>query len=141
MSGGLIFRVNRNYAASSNPYRLTYAAIASGDFGEPEAQSVFDLYLKGDTLTYFKSPCGPSDTDAKFFLHLIPANRDELPDGRKQHGFDNIHFDFDRRGAMFNGKCLTSIPLPSYDIIRIRTGQVIYGAGQIWKAEFTFPPE
>ncbi len=139
LSDGLIFRVNRNYTDPLNPYRLTAAAIAAGDFGEPAAQSVFALYLKGDTLTYFKSPCGASDTGAKFFLHLIPVNKDELPDGRKQYGFDNIHFDFDRRGAVFDGKCLMSIPLPNYDIIRIRTGQFISGEGQIWKAEFPVP--
>ncbi len=139
LSDGLIFRVNRNYIDSLNPYRLTAAAIAAGDFGEPAAQSAFDIYLKGDTLTYFKRPCGAADTGTRFFLHLIPVNRDELPDGRKQYGFDNIHFDFDQRGVIFDGKCLMSIPLPNYDTIRIRTGQFISGEGQIWKAEFPVP--
>ena len=110
-----------------------YQSIVSG---EPVIRSTFDLYLTENRLTYVKAPCARADTEAKFFLHVIPDNPDDLPDSRKQYDFDNLDFDFDRRGAMADGKCMATVPLPDYAITGIRTGQFIPGDGQVWKAEF-----
>ena len=74
-----------------------------------------------------------------FFLHLIPAEVADLPDDRKQYGFDNLNFDFDQHGGRFEGKCLATIPLPEYGISEIRTGQsvpVVGGFNHVWEAEF-----
>ena len=103
-------------------------------------RSDFDVYLNDNTLTYVKEPCAPADTEAMFFLALYPADGNDLPDRRKQHGFDNLDFDFDEHGVIFDGKCMARIPLPGYAITRIGAGQyVVRGGGgfnRLWETEF-----
>ena len=75
---------------------------------------------------------------ATLFVHIIPADANDLPAVRKQHGFDNLDFSFDwLSGTRFGGKCLLTRPLPDYEITSIRTGQFIPGEGQIWVETFT----
>ena len=106
--------------------------------GEPVVRSSFDVYLIGNELTYTREPCAPADTEPPFFLHVIPANVNDLPGDRKQYGFDNLDFRFDRDGGRrFGGKCLVARPLPDYMITCIQTGQYTPGAGQIWARTFT----
>ena len=91
------------------------------------------------SLIFVKDPCARADTEATFFLHLVPADEDDLPEERKQYGFDNLDFDFDQHGERFEGKCLATVPLPEYGISEIRTGQyvpVVGGSDKVWKAEF-----
>ncbi len=104
--------------------------------GDPVVRSQFDVYRHEKILVYLKEPCAPADTDAYFFLHLIPADERDLPDRRKQYGFDNLDFAFDRRGAMFEGKCMAIVALPGYDIASIRTGQFVPGEGRVWEGSF-----
>ena len=107
--------------------------------GEPTISSDFDVYLRENTLTYTKEPCARADTEATFFLHLIPTNVNDLPDHRQQHGFDNLDFNFERRGVIFDGKCLAKVSLPAYGISGIRTGQYMRvdgGFNNLWEAEF-----
>ena len=108
-----------------------YPSIVSG---EPIARSEFDLYLAKGKLYYVKEPCESEDVQDGFFLHIVPADLDDLPDNRKQYGFDNLDFGFDVRGVQFDGKCLASINLPQYDIARITTGQYD-GIDRIWEVE------
>ena len=110
-----------------------YQSIVSG---EPAARSTFDVYLAENTLTYAKQPCAADDVEARFFLHIIPADLNDLPDDRKQSRFDNLDFSFN--GYLGNGICIITRSLPEYAINRITTGQYIRDEGQIWKAEFPF---
>ncbi len=112
---------------------------SSATSGEPVARGVFDIYLGAGSLIFVKDPCARADTEAMFFLHLIPANVADLPDHRKQYGFDNLDFVFDQHGDRFEGKCLAKVPLPEYAISEIGTGQFVPGQGQVWKEEFTPP--
>ena len=102
---------------------------------EPVARSEFDLYIDGSNLYYVKEPCGEEDTAAGFFLHIVPADEDDLPDDRREHGFDNLDFGFEYRGVLFDGKCAAAVPLPQYGIARIVTGQ-FDGDGRVWGIEF-----
>ena len=118
--------------------RPTYEMFVSG---EPVIRSDFDVYLSENTLGYVKDPCAPADTKAMFFLHLYPVDVNDLPDHRRGHGFDNLDFNFHRRGVIFDGKCMARIPLPEYDIARIGAGQYVRvggGFNHLWKAEFLF---
>ena len=92
-------------------------------------RSDFDVYLSENTLTYVKEPCASADTEAMFSLALHPADANDLPGRRRQHGFDNPDFDFDERGVIFDGRCMVRIPLPEYAITRIETGQYIPAGG------------
>lgn len=96
----------------------------------PAIDSVFDVYRRKDKLVYLKGPCTPDDTEEGFYLHLIPVDEDDLPANRKQYGFDNYDFVFQQYGMHFDGKCMASVPLPQYEIARIRTGQYIFDRQQ-----------
>lgn len=112
----------------------TYAALADQ---EPVHRAVFDLYLSDNNLHYVRESCAAADTAARFYLHIVPANRDDLPAERQQYGVDNRDFDFALRGAIFDGKCLATVPLPDYPIAGIRTGQFIPGLEPAWTAEIS----
>ena len=106
--------------------------------GEPAIRSDFDVHIGDDTLFYVKEPCARADTEAWFFLHLSPVDVNDLPDHRRQYGFDNLDFRFDKRSRMvFDGGCMVRIPLPDYDIATIRTGQYT-DEGAVWAGEHNF---
>ena len=78
-----------------------YRAIVAG---ETVVRSVFDVYLIENELIYVKEPCASADTRPTFFVHIIPADANDLPAVRKQHGFDNLDFNFDwLTGRRFGG--------------------------------------
>ena len=114
--------------------RAEYAAVANR---RPVIQSDFTVYHSGGRLIYAKAPCAPADTAAIFFLHIVPANPDDLPESGRPHGFDNRDFAFDAFGALIDEQqCIASVALPDYDIAAIRTGQYVPGTGRLWAAEF-----
>ena len=114
----------------------SYERIAAGDYGKIVAQSDFDVYLSGDGLAYIKEPCAAGDADARFFLHIVPANPGDLPADRRERGFDNLDFRFAEHGSYAGDICVASLDLPDYPIERIRTGQFVSGEGDLWRAEF-----
>ena len=114
-------------------HRAAYESTASN---EPVARGEFDIHLAEGALVYVKEPCEQADTEARFFLHITPERIDDLPDGRRRYGFDNLDFAFFLNGALFQGNCAARIPLPDYPISSIRTGQYVGGVGEIWSAEF-----
>ena len=103
---------------------------------QPVSKGVFDLYLDENRVVYYKNNCADADTEARFFLHTFPADLNSLPVERRGYGFGNLGFAFSEYGAHQGGKCLASVALPDYAVDRIRTGQFVSGAGQIWQAEF-----
>lgn len=123
-------------AVYRRPQPVHYASVISGDFGAPAARAAFDIYRRGATVAYLKEPCDASDTKAPFYLHIFPADADDLPRHRRKYEFDAFAFDFSQQGAIADGKCLALAALPAYEITRIRTGQWIRGQGQIWQAQF-----
>ena len=117
--------------------RALYERIAAGDYGQPIAQSDFDVYLRGNGLAYLKEPCATGDVDVRFFLHIFPADSVDLLADRREHGFENLDFRFADRGARIGDRCVAERELPGYAIDRIRTGQFVSGKGQLWSAEFS----
>ena len=114
------------------PYRLAFADAARS---EPAALGYFDMRIQGDRLLFIREPCDSSDAGARFFLHAQPVDNVDLPQGRKQYGFQTLDFRFDERGALFDGKCAAIADLPAYPIERIRAGQ-FDDAGVLWSAFF-----
>ena len=109
---------------------------------KPLIQSDFNVYISDDTLIYVKDACGNDDTDARFFLAAHPVNEIDLPEGARQHGFQNIAFDFQENGIRLNdGRCVAVAQIPDYDITRISTGQYIKHADgsyeNLWKGGFS----
>ncbi len=131
----LIANVKEFVEPAYRTFVSVYEAVVPG---EPAIRSTFDVYLRDNTLTYVKDQCTPADTEPTFFLHLYPVDVNDLPDPRKKHGFDNLDFDFDQRGATFDGKCIANIPLPEYDIATISAGQYVPVEGgykHLWEGE------
>ena len=101
-------------------YRDEYESVIGGP---PASSSEFDTYIHDGRLIYVREPCVASDTEAEFFLHIVPSDVSGLPPPRRESGFDNLDFVFETHGLMFDGMCVASIGLPDYEIGRIRTGQ------------------
>ena len=102
-------------------------------------RSTFDVHPSENVLNYVKEPCSAEDVQDTFFLHVDPVDVDDLPDHRKQYGFDNLDFRFDDRGFRSSERCLARRELPDYAITRIRTGQFLVNEDgsttQLWGAE------
>ena len=120
------------FSVNAEPYRNAYLSAVRR---EPLARGAFDVYLADGALVYAKERCDWNDTEARFFLHVIPDRVKDLPEDRREHGFDNLDFRFFGRGGYFDGKCAAVVPLPPYPIASIRTGQ-FGSAGEIWSADF-----
>ena len=111
------------------------AASAKAARNEHAALGYFNLHLQDGRLLFLRDPCEPPDAEARFFLHVRPVDSANLPQERKQYSFDNLNFNFDERGAIFDGKCAAIADLPAYPIERIRAGQFDDNSA-IWSAFF-----
>ncbi len=135
-------RISNRVTTIINQYTSQYESTVSGEM--PVLRAHFDVYLRENDITYVKNPCSLTDTQTKFFLHIIPHDVQDLPDHRKPYGFDNLdfHFRFYDNGVRFNGKCIVSVDRPEYDIRHIKTGQFISGQGRkVWEGEFSVNEE
>ena len=121
------------FSANTDLYRAAYRAVEGS---EPLAEGVFDIHLLDGALVYVKEPCEQADTDARFFLHVVPERTSDLPEARREFGFDNLDFRFFRNGAWFGSQCAARVSLPPYPIASVRTGQHVSGVGEVWSAEF-----
>ena len=103
-------------------------------------QGGFDVYLAEDALVYMRAACERTDVETPFFLHIVPAGND-FDDGRESIGYNNLDFMLAQHGVWLgeereSGPCLAEVPLPSYSIVEIRTGQ--YGAEDfhsVWEGQ------
>ena len=112
----------------------------------PSIRSTFDVYLSEDMLTYVKEPCGAEDVQETFFVHVVPADENDLPDHRKQYGFGGFNFRFNdggNRRSWFRPAerriCIAWRELPDYPITRVRTGQFLVNEDgsttHLWEGE------
>ena len=115
------------------------AAGAESNLRQGDGSVPFSLYPQAGRISYYRNPCNPADTAARFFLHIIPEDAADLPRERRRYGFGNRDFTFDRWGEHFEGKCLAVVPLPYYPIKEIRTGQYVPGQDPLWAAELAGP--
>ena len=92
--------------------------------GAPAARAHYDVYFDAArrALTYARAPCARADWRARFFLHVVPVDADDLPDDHVRYGFDNRDFNLPDQ-ALFDGKCLAAVRLPEYAVDHVRTGQ------------------
>ena len=131
VDGEALWRADIEFAA-----RMLSERIAAGDYGQPVAQSDFDVYLDGDSLVYLKENCDRRDLDGRFLLHIIPADPADLPADSRDYGFETLNFQFADHGARIDDICVAERQLPAYPIDRIRAGQFVSGGGWLWNAEF-----
>ena len=137
IGGGEIWRADVDIPAPAQMREM------EAGLGNPAlaASGFFDVYLDGDSVVYRRETCDAGDVAARFFLHVTPLLGDDLPEDRREIGFNNLGFDFDSRGVISDGKCLAVAPLPDYPVKRIGTGQFVAGRGEIWRADVDIPAE
>ena len=123
-------------AAPPGPAQRPAAAWCRQPVRDPSA---FELRLDGRRLVYRKAPCAPGEIADVFLLQLYPANPADLPEERREHGYENRDFPFWEWGAIEDGECQASVPLPYYPIARIHTGQYVPGGERLWEAEIPGP--
>ena len=124
-------------AETAARYETVYEAAKAS--GEPLIRADFDVYLDAHALTYVKEPCAESDARGVFFLNIRPVKPEDLAEDRRESGFDDLSFSFDRFGARFNGKCMARRGIPGYAIAEISTGRRERDAGEIWRAAARLP--
>ena len=134
VKGELAWRADIDLAVHAAAPAL-YESLVAGDYGQPVARSDFDVYLRGDSLAYLKENCAAGDADARFFLHIIPADTADLPVVRREYGLENLDFQFGYHGSYAGDKCVIERELPGYAIERIQTGQYSSGEGVAWRAD------
>ncbi len=108
--------------------------------GQPIIRSNWNVYINGNKLIYTKNQCSQEDIEmTRFFLHLIPVDRTDLPLWRWLYGFDNRDFTFKSYALAFSmgEQCVAIRKLPKYDIAHIRTGQHV-GEDRVGEDSFYF---
>ncbi len=105
-------------------YQAGLAAAADRIIAQqpPDLIADYAVYWRGQELLYVQDPCPPPGLERQFYLHIAPVNPEDLPDYRKEHGFENRDFRFGGSGLRHRGRCLAFVPLPDYAIREIRTG-------------------
>ena len=112
--------------------------------GEPIIRSNYDVYINETRLIYLHRSCRLTGFKHKFFLHITPVHLHDLPEDRKQYGFDNLDFSFKDNFSdhsftfVNNDTCIVVRHLPQYAIKQIQTGQFTRETGPIWEGEVTF---
>ena len=129
----------------SDAYRDRLLAEA----GEPIIRSFYEVYLHQESagesagqpnrlrLLYFKPACSQDDSGTRFFMHVIPGSADDLPDHRKEAGYEELDFALEDYGGRYGGDCFAVLDLPEYDILEIRTGQTTGENSNSWQGSFT----
>ena len=121
----------RPWAVTATLYRGQYAYVLAN--GEPVLQSDFNVYRLDDRLVYLRESCAAADTDAAFFLRLLPADAAVWPTDQREASFQNRDFTFGAAGGgQFDDKCLASVMAPDYTLGAIRTGQIAAGDNPLW---------
>lgn len=128
----------------------------------------YDVYLDEDRLIYVRNAAAEdNDAGLRFFLHVVPAETENLHWARKWLG--RRQFDWGESCTWRSGgRCAVVVGLPQYAIESLRTGQYLAGATRtygdltygralevvwnfvttgrfaiedhVWEGEFTFRP-
>ena len=100
------------------------AAYAASKTSEPIIRADFNVHRLGDALVFVKEPCSENDAaNSRFLLRVVPENESDLPAMWARFGYEDRSFRFPGYGAVFDGKCVASVPLPSYPVGAVRIRQ------------------
>ena len=135
---GKAWSAGATLGAAPHPAALDLGALR--ERAEPLAREPFEVYRDGRRLIYVRESCAAADVEARFILHVRPADPGDLPEHRRGSGFDDLDFWFREgdHGFEEGGRCVAARPLPTYRIASIRAGQWADGGGEAWSAEAAF---
>ena len=134
-----------NVSGSDHPGRTHMYTPTTADVGQQLRAYVHYTDSRGNRVKAMTVPSLPvqsSSTDVRFFLRLYPADVNDLPDHRKQYGFDNLDFRFDNYELPLTERPVAVRELPDYAIARINTGQYLVNEDgsytPLWEGEIRF---
>ena len=104
------------------------------------ARGFYDIHLMDGELVYLRDPCDPAETAQPFHLNVYPERVGDLPEERREQGYERFHFEFLLNGAFVDGGCAAFFSLPGYPAAGIQTGQRDGEGGDLWFAEFWIDP-
>ena len=119
-------------------------------FDSPPIRSTFTILVHDNRITYVKSPCAEKDLANRFFLHITPADANDLVEENAHLGFNVLDFNSDEDDVgvtIHEDGCLVTRTLPEYELKHIFTGQVvrvenpsgeITWKGPVWEGSYTF---
>ena len=105
------------------------------------ARGFYDLYLREGELVYLRESCDPLQTERQFHMNVYPEQVRDLPEARRERGFERFHFEFLTNGAFADGGCVAFFRLPDYPVDAVRTGQYDGEGGNLWRADFRIDSE
>ena len=115
-------------------YRMADYERLYAELDNPIIESNYNVYLQDGYLIYTGSECSFAE-GTMFSLHVYPVDMNDLPEHRRQYGFD--HLDFppnypNSYSVRLSGQCVIKRRLPDYDFNRISTGEYTPD-GQTWE--------
>ena len=100
----------------------------------PLSRAGFDVYMNESELIFYKSPCVPADVRGRFGVNFYALHPDALDEPNRVLGHVGRSFEFGERGAVFEGRCMASVPLPDYAVKGVETSQWVPGERSLWFA-------
>ncbi len=95
-------------------------------------EDIFKVFLKANTLIFYKQNAESKDIEGKFFVHLYPKDKNDINIELRKKGYESIEFKFPS-GGLLNGTAKHSISLPDYKVLRMAIGQMGDKNKVIWQ--------
>ena len=135
------FKTRAETAAAQEQWQLARSGAAGRpldieNFDTPGADAGFEVYAHAGRLIYIPQNERQCPVDRAFFVHIFPADPGDLPEQRREYGYDNQDFFLGwRRQFLDGGHCVAVVPLPDYPIAEFRTGEYRIADGRAyWQA-------
>ncbi|GAB4472142.1 MAG: OstA-like protein [Thermoflexibacter sp.] len=95
-------------------------------------EDVFKVFLKENTLIFYKQNAEKKDIEGKFFVQLYPKDKNDINIELRKKGYESIEFKFPPE-SLLNGTAKHSISLPDYKVLRMAIGQMADKNKVIWQ--------
>ncbi len=95
-------------------------------------EDIFKVFLKANTLIFYKQNAESKDIEGKFFVQLYPKDKNDINIELRKKGYESIEFKFPSEGLL-NGTAKHSISLPDYKVLRMAIGQMGDKNKVIWQ--------
>ena len=119
---------DEDHSWRTSAHEVNWAEVIGNGSDPIIASNDYSVFLQDRVLTYAYQDAGLCDEavengrETAFFIHLVPTEASQLPEGRVAHGFDNLDFAPREVGQIDQGQCVHRVALPDYEIATMRTG-------------------
>ena len=86
---------------------------------EPNLDAAFDIHRMDNAVALVMEPCAPAFLEMWTLMRAIPVDARDMPPWQEGKRFEPRRFHHAEYGALFDGKCVVSLPLPGYPVADI----------------------